>query len=207
MSDFGRPASPDITAGEKMREKDMRRLKRLKTRHHMDELFSKISSYYFGDEVMSSIRARFPEGGTVVEFGGGESTLELVKHYDVYCVEDNEKYLDLTPEATYIHAPLVQYRDKILEFSPCWYDRDVLGSKLPEEYDFIILDGPETPEAYGRYGAARYKELLNLDVPILIDDLQDPHIYITALMLARAKGLEGFKIQITKENRVYAWIG
>jgi hypothetical protein len=185
----------------------LKRLKLLKGDPRLEGLFATTTSYYFGDEMLDSILARFPDGSTVVEFGGGESTLALAKHYNVYCVEDKEKYLNLSQDVNYIHAPLKQYHDKALGSNPQWYDRDVLRAKLPDEYDFIILDGPETDSAYGRYGAARYKTLLKNDVPILIDDLQQPSIYIVALMLARYKGLDSFEINVTKDNRVYAWLG
>ena len=193
-----------------IRSKDAKRLRQgLADPITFRKLFKCDSLFYFGDEVLELIRARIPEGSTVVELGGGASTLELVKYYNVYVVEDRKEYLNLTPDATYIHAPLVPYYDKGCNRYSVWYDREVLKKSLPSEYDLLIIDGPEVEkDQLGRYGAARYyAELFRTDVPVLIDDLQATIVYLSTVVIAREKDLRSFEINITKGNRVFAWLG
>lgn len=167
------------------------------------KLFGKSKSF-IGNEALDFIFKHIPHGSTVLELGGGQSTSKLVKHYKVYCVEDNKKYLNIEPEAHYIYAPLTEYYDKGLNKKDQWYDRTVLEHELPTHYNIIIVDGPQSK--LGRYGIARYYDLFLKDVPILIDDLQIPYIYSTALLIAREKKAKHIHVNITNEGRVFGWI-
>ena len=93
-----------------------------------------------------------PEGKTILEFGSGAGTHELLKHWSVISVEDNAKWMNLASRfnmgphrSTYIHAPLSltppldKYDDTL------WYSHDALSAGLKDNhFDLVIIDGPCT---------------------------------------------------------------
>lgn len=163
---------------------------------------------HFGDDLLHLLDSKLSPGATVLELGSGRSTERMVEAgYEVYTVEEHEVYLDKTPGATYIHAPLVDYYDKQLQKKLQWYDRKALASGLPANYDVLIVDGPDgqSPKL-ARYGAGRYYEMFDPAVPILIDDLQQPFVYMMALTVAKKKGASDINIHINEKGRVYGWI-
>jgi hypothetical protein len=163
-----------------------------------------IAKYYFGDDVIEFIKSKIPVGSTIVELGSGQSTVVLAEDYKVYSIEDDARYLNQTTKATYIHAPLEPYYSKDFNVECRWYNRKAIKMGLPENYDLLIVDGPEC-SPYGRYGVCRYLDLFNR-VPILIDDLQSPLIYMVALMLARVRGNTKIDVRVTSSGRVYGWL-
>ena len=78
------------------------------------------------------IFANLPEGSKILEFGSGKGTIELTKKYEVISVEDNEQWLYLAPDSTYIYAPIVND----------WYDWQALDTLKNETFDLILVDGP-----------------------------------------------------------------
>lgn len=105
------------------------------------------------------IRAHFPSGSHIIEFGSGTGTIELAKHYNVWSIEHNEQYLGLAP-SNYIYAPL-KYK---------WYDVDALKQRLPQTQDLLLIDGP--PANLGdRRKFLEYMELFSSTATIICDDI------------------------------------
>ena len=106
------------------------------------------------------IRQILPHG-TILELGSGVGTGELSKHYEMYSIEHDKKYMDKYT-STYIHAPIVDG----------WYDTDVLKRELPGKYDLILIDGPlATVHRDIRNGFLANIKLFNTDVPMIFDDV------------------------------------
>ena len=118
------------------------------------------------EELFNWIHENLPGGKTILEFGSGHGTIELLKYYTVYSVEHDKNWLNLTENGNYIHAPIKSYG----EYS--WYDTDKLKD-LPA-YDLILVDGPPGYMASqpGRYGFVKNSHLFNMDVPVILDDTQ-----------------------------------
>ena len=91
-------------------------------------------------EAFKWILENIPKGSTILELGSGNGTKELVKYYNVISIEENEKWVNVVPESTYIYSPLKKY-PFVNKHSCCWYDDDKLNN-LPKEYDLLIIDGP-----------------------------------------------------------------
>ena len=125
------------------------------------------------------------EGNTILELGSGASTVELVKKYKVITVESNEKWLNLAPEAKYIYAPIKPVKPtKQFDFCNEWYDPEILKIELKNlNYDLILIDGPPS---FRRVGFWKYKDLFNLDVPLVFDDSHRHYIWQMINFLARA---------------------
>lgn len=129
-------------------------------------------SYAVSDELIECIHDLLHYEGTILELGSGlGSTGRLIEHYDMISVEHDEKYLGWY-ESTYIHAPIEPFRKACAMFprDTGWYSREILRRELPKHsYDLILVDGP--PNTIGRGGFYKWKELFNLEVPIVIDDI------------------------------------
>lgn len=110
------------------------------------------------EELYNWIRAGFPVGKTIVEFGAGEvSTQILCQFYDLYSIEHDLQWIGKY-NSTYIHAKLVNG----------WYDPESIRESLPESYDLILIDGP--PGEGNRNGILDNLDLIRTDVPIIVDD-------------------------------------
>ena len=118
------------------------------------------------EELFNWIRKNLPEGKTILEFGSGEGTKELLKYYTVYSVEHDKKWLNLAEGGNYIYAPIIDYGGYK------WYDFMEIEDNLPTSYDLIIVDGPPGYMAShpGRYGFVRHSHLFDMTVPIVLDD-------------------------------------
>ena len=108
-------------------------------------------------EAFEWIYNNLPHGSTILELGSGNGTKELVKRYNVYSVEDDEKWVGLEPKSNYIYAPLVND----------WYDTKILFNKLPKKYDLLIIDGPIREK---RVNFIKHYTKFKTDIPIIIDD-------------------------------------
>ena len=91
-----------------------------------------VPEYANSDELQDWIFNNLPEGSKILEFGSGTGTIKLAEQYEVTSVEDNEEWLYLAQDSTYIYAPLVND----------WYDWQALDILKNETFDLILIDGP-----------------------------------------------------------------
>ena len=91
-----------------------------------------VPEYANSNELQDWIFNNLSEGSKILEFGSGTGTIELAEQYDVTSVEDNEEWLYLAQDSTYIYAPLVND----------WYDWQALDILKNETFDLILIDGP-----------------------------------------------------------------
>tara|TARA_B100000700_G_C14870192_1_gene773004 strand:- start:460 stop:1056 length:597 start_codon:yes stop_codon:yes gene_type:complete len=103
-----------------------------------------------------------PNGSKILEFGSGTGTIELTKTFEVTSIEDNEQWLDLAQDSTYIYAPLVND----------WYDWQALEILHDKTFDGIIIDGPyETIDRIHLIDwMTTYPQVFNQARFVLIDD-------------------------------------
>jgi hypothetical protein len=119
---------------------------------------SNLGGWAICEGLFNWIRKNIPEGSTILEFGSGRGTIELTKYYTVYSVEQHSNWVGLADKSNYIYAPIKNG----------WYDTDILFSKLPENYDLILVDGPRGTG--NRSGLGSQWQNFNIDVPIIMDD-------------------------------------
>jgi len=147
---------------------------------------SNLGGWAICEGLFNWIRKNLPEGSTILEFGSGRGTIELTKYYNVYSVEQDSQWLGLAEKAEYIHAPI----------KDGWYDADILFKNLPEEYDLILVDGPKG--SGNRNGLSSYWHMLNVDVPIVMDDTNRTNEYNFALESSRVLNKN---VEFLKGNR------
>lgn len=116
-----------------------------------------LNGWAISTELFNWMLENIPKGSTILELGSGRGTSELVKHYNVYSVEHDDRWLNLVPLSNYIYAPIVDG----------WYDVNALEQQLPKEYDVLLIDGPPAEK---RVGVLKYLHLFRTDVPIIVDD-------------------------------------
>jgi len=126
-------------------------------------------------------------GSTVLEFGSGKGTENLVKlGYNVFSVEEHERFCSLYHEQ-YIHAPIVNG----------WYDKKIVLDAIKKiKYDVIIVDGPAQGD---RRKIMEILDELDTTVPIFIDDMnrkKDRELF----------GLISGKYRKTFDHGVYGYI-
>lgn len=102
-----------------------------------------------------------PKGSTILEFGSGLGTNELVKFWEVYSVEQDENWLN-SAFTNYIYAPI----------KGGWYDADKVFNSLPKNYDAVIIDGPKGGGS--RMGILNYLDKIDTDAIIIVDDVNRP---------------------------------
>ena len=119
------------------------------------------------------IRKILEEGKIILELGSGYGTKELSKHYKIYSIENDETWLNKF-DSIYIYAPIKYYnffnKPRFLGRQKGWYDPEIIKEKIPNSYDLILVDGPNS-RRYGRAGFYHYLNLFNLNVPIIFDDI------------------------------------
>jgi|TARA_R110000744_G_scaffold78686_3_gene154984 hypothetical protein len=115
-------------------------------------------------------------GKTILELGSGLGTEILCETHKVISIEEDSTFIGRHP-SKYIHAPLKNLEDKVLEkYKPAtsWYDPEIINKELngeePMEYDLILVDGP----AYGggRGGFYEYLHLFDTSKIIMFDDIE-----------------------------------
>lgn len=129
------------------------------------------TNHEISDDLEGCIHDLITSGSTVLELGSGHGTGRLAERYNVISVEHDEKFIGWH-DSEYIHAPIEPFRKTCALFPKDvgWYSREVLRRELPKySYDLILVDGP--PNAIGRGGFYKWRELFNLNVPIIIDDI------------------------------------
>lgn len=127
-----------------------------------------LNGWALPEEAFEWILNNIPEGSTILELGSGSGTKELVKFYNVYSVEQDQKWMGYEPKSNYIYAPLKSYPNNI-QGSQGWYDEERLFAGIPDKYDLLIIDGPI---AINRGNFINFCERFNVEVPFLIDDTQ-----------------------------------
>ena len=126
---------------------------------------------------------RLTGGKTILVLGSGDGTAELCRHYKVYSIEDDSKWLN-KHHSNYIHAPLREHKEVKKHPGNLWYDPDILRVELPKiKYDLLLVDGPSRVNA-SRAGLIKYRDLFNLKVPILFDDVNRTGDFDIAMRLA-----------------------
>jgi len=153
---------------------------------------------------IDSVKAKLPIGSTILELGGGMSTVILSKDYRVYTVEDNPKWIKELNNVTYIKSPLVKY-STFFSKEEVWYDPGVLAAELPKSYDAIIVDGP-AGSTFSRYGFVEYLHLFNR-VPILFDDIHAVNVYMVMIETMNKLGLTNCELTNIVNDKAFAWIG
>lgn len=134
------------------------------------------ASHCISSGLQEYIEKLLPQGSTILELGSGHGTLRLAARFKMISVEHDKRFVGLAP-STYIYAPITPFRKPCAVFpdDTGWYDRDVLRAWLPTlTYQLILCDGP--PNFIGRGGFYKYKELFNLNVPLIFDDAHRPAV-------------------------------
>ena len=94
--------------------------------------YDSLGGFAISKELIDWIWENIPEGSTILELGSGYGTKELVKKYNVYSIEHDEKWMGIAEGSNYIYAPLKNG----------WYDREILIKEIPKKYDVLLIDGP-----------------------------------------------------------------
>jgi hypothetical protein len=131
-------------------------------------------------EMLLDILKYVPEGGTILEFGSGNGTNELLKYYNVISVEHDINYVGYVTGSKYIYAPIGDMPHTIKGFRHIkqWYNIDKIQEGLKDrKYDCIIIDGPHGSwkKGQGRPGILCYVNQFNMNVPIFVDDVVRPN--------------------------------
>jgi 16S rRNA A1518/A1519 N6-dimethyltransferase RsmA/KsgA/DIM1 with predicted DNA glycosylase/AP lyase activity len=98
-------------------------------------------------------------GSNILELGSGTGTIELAKYYNVYSIEHNEDFLNLSKKSTYIYVEILND----------FYNIPKTKDKLPKKYSLLLIDGPPKTVS-NRNKFLEYIEYFNLECKILIDD-------------------------------------
>ena len=129
----------------------------------MDE--KNLGGWAISIEMYHWILENIPKGKTILELGSGTGTVELTKHWEVYSIEHDKKWLGYAKKSNYIYAPITSYGKK-KQYN--WYNREIIKKKIPAKYDLLLVDGPK--RRIGREGFLRNIGLFKMDIPIIIDD-------------------------------------
>jgi len=135
------------------------------------ELATTLDDYAISRELYRWILDNVERDRTILEFGSGSGSRELARHYRVYSVEHDRRWLGLDAGVNYIHAPLTDYG----EYE--WYNVEIVRERIPSRYDLIIVDGPPNnprTSVIGRKGFVDNIHLFHTDVPIVFDDVNRP---------------------------------
>ena len=113
----------------------------------------------------------FPRDITLLEIGAGlHSTRVFSKYFNkMYSIENNPKFENIYHD-NYIHIDL--------DPKTGWYNKEDFGSRIPEDYDIIFLDGPAgghsppfTDKRPFRFGFCEISwSVIKKDVTIIVDD-------------------------------------
>lgn len=133
-------------------------------------------------ELFSFIKKNLPKNSTILEFGSGEGTRELIKAgYNMISIEHNKEWAKY--DSKYYIAPL----DK----ETGWYDIDVVAKAVQNKYALILIDGPPANGKdieKSRWGFFRNIDLIRPMSPIIVDDIDRPEDYKHMLAIANTMG-------------------
>ena len=114
----------------------------------------KSNAFAIEEEVVEYFLSKLEIGSTILEFGSGVGTLNLLKTYNVLSVEDNPEWVGYATklnksnfESKYLHAPLVEIEAVEGLGHSIWYDSSVLSALREMDFDAVLIDGP-----LGKYG-------------------------------------------------------
>ena len=127
----------------------------------------------------------------ILELGSGDGTIELLKNWTVYSIEEDENFVNLHHQ-NYIHAPIIND----------WYDTTKFVN-LPEKVDLILVDGPANAKRIGFFN--NLELFIKLKPSFLIfDDVDredDYDCYKKVLETIQFK-----ETGIIKDNKKFAYI-
>lgn len=118
-------------------------------------------------EAFDWVELNINEGATILEFGSGHGSERLANRYDLWSVEHDEDWLELT-NSNYVYSPIIYNETSNSVGEKGWYDPSTF-SVLPPEVDLIIVDGP--PGDIGRSGLLNHLDILPKARMMLIDDV------------------------------------
>lgn len=140
----------------------------------------KFGGYAIDKEIFDWMYENIPHGTNVLEFGSGDGSFELSKIWNMYCVEHDSKWVGKYNTINYIYAPILKG----------WYSPTSILHGMPIMYSCILIDGP--PGYIGRSGILDNLGILDLSVPIIVDDIQrksDRHIFDTLVTKTEREGI------------------
>ena len=117
-----------------------------------------LNGFAISDEMFDWITNNLEKGKIILEFGSGNGTKELTKHWEVHSVEQDLKWVGVAKDSTYIHSPI----------KGGWYDADIVFKNIPKHYDLLIIDGPGGSDL--RPGIDIHFDRLKTNIPIILDD-------------------------------------
>lgn len=126
----------------------------------MEVINENFGGFAIDKEVFDWMYENIPHGTNVLEFGSGTGSNELAKFWNMYCVEHDSKWVGKFNSLNYIYAPILNG----------WYSPTCILHGMPLIYSCILIDGP--PGYIGRMGLLMNTGMLDLSVPIIVDDIQ-----------------------------------
>lgn len=137
------------------------------------------SSWMLPESAFDWIEANINSGDTILEFGSGEGSTRLSSMYNLFSVEHNPEWLNIS-EGNYLYAPIKlsnEFNDEL-----GWYDIEQIKHQLPTKIDLMIIDGPNG--TIGRSGLLKHIDIFSWDFPVLIDDLHREREYLFSQRLS-----------------------
>lgn len=124
-------------------------------------------------------------GSTILEFGSGQGTELLSKHFKMISIEENEDWVGKY-DSEYLHAPI---KDD-------WYDIDLVNEFLKDKtYDLVFVDGPAGGKRSKMYELLKEEKLqINKDVWFIFDDMDREDDLVGAIAISK---LLNRKLQVT----------
>ena len=112
--------------------------------------------------VYRHIEEVLPMGKTILELGSGWGSSMLMKRWNVYSIESEEKWFKKFNPQSFL-VPTVGKR----KAPSSWYDLEILKAAIQGlDYDFLFIDGP-----FHRMGFPAHLDLFDTSVPMLFDDV------------------------------------
>ena len=115
----------------------------------------KTKGWSISEELFEWMIANIDIDSSILEFGSGNGTTRLCKHFNVTSIEHNEEWLNKAIDSEYIYAPIVEG----------WYDVNCLDKIIGKKYSAVLIDGP--PGNIGRDGVIMFA----IDNPELFDGI------------------------------------
>ena len=131
------------------------------------------------------IISNFEKGSTILEFGSGQGTELLSKHFKMISIEEDEDWVG-EYDSEYLHAPI---KDD-------WYDIDLVNEFLKDKtYDLVFVDGPAQGKRSKMYELLKEEKLqINKDVWFIFDDMDREDDLVGAIAISK---LLNRKLQVT----------